>query len=243
MCNRREAESSHAQKGQTGGAELCHEGSAGNLPSPIPRVHTIPLSCSLETVRWPAAQRLVDAVQANMAEAPESDACTDPVVLSFFETHPNFNSCGYTQLIKAERLLDKALTREVIKKDKLGRKEPKKETTWWMRQVVTLNEAALSWCAPPHRHGVARPCRRDRRPPRRQVRRGRVRRAVRQASRVRAARRHRKRQMAGPRRAPREARADTVLRRGGRRRAARLCGAEQSLVRAAPARPVRSRGG
>ena len=111
-------------------------------------------ACSLETVRWPGAQRLVDAVQANMAGAPESDACTDPVVLSFFDTHRNFNSCGYTQL-KAERLLDKALTREVIKKDKLGRKEPKKETTWWTRQVLTLNEAALSWCAPPHRHGVA----------------------------------------------------------------------------------------
>ena len=43
-----------------------------------------------------------------MAEAPESDACTDPVVLSFFDTHPNFNSCGYTQLIKAERLLENA---------------------------------------------------------------------------------------------------------------------------------------
>ena len=96
-------------------------------------------ACSLETVRWPGAQRLVDAVQANMAGAPESDACTDPVVLSFFDTHRNFNSCGYTQL-KAERLLDKALTREVIKKDKLGRKEPKKETTWWTRQVLTLNE-------------------------------------------------------------------------------------------------------
>ena len=91
-------------------------------------------------------QRLVESAKANIDAAPESDACTDPILISFFETHPDYNEFCFTQA-RMERYLGKAVKIDVSKKDQKGISRTTKETVWWVKQVVTLNEAAISWCA------------------------------------------------------------------------------------------------
>lgn len=75
------------------------------------------------------SQRLVDAVKANESVAPESDVCTDSIVVSFFETHPEYNQLGFAQC-KAERMLAQ-----------------KARGSWWTNQMVSVNEVTLSWYA------------------------------------------------------------------------------------------------
>ena len=90
-------------------------------------------------------QRLIDALKANILASPESDACTDPILISFFETHPEHNKLWYTQA-RLERYLGKAEKLDVSKKDERGVARTVKETTWWAKHMVTLDESKLSWC-------------------------------------------------------------------------------------------------
>ena len=93
---------------------------------------------------FPRAQRLVDAVKANIEGSSESDVCTDPILISFFETHPEYNKLSYTQA-RLERYLGKAVKLDVSKKDERGVVRTVKETMWWAKHVVTINESTISW--------------------------------------------------------------------------------------------------
>lgn len=106
----------------------------------------ISLQCKqlLTSSVFPRNQRLVGAVKANVQAAPESDACTDPILISFFNTHPEYNKLWYTSA-RMERYLGAAEKVDVRKKDERGVTRIVKETMWWAKHVVTINEAEILW--------------------------------------------------------------------------------------------------
>jgi hypothetical protein len=65
-------------------------------------------------------------------------------LISFFDTHPEYNAMSYTQA-RMERYLGKAVKLDVSKKDERGVTRTVKETMWWAKHVVTINESTMSW--------------------------------------------------------------------------------------------------
>jgi len=72
--------------------------------------------------------------------------CTDSIVVSFFETHPDYNELGFAQC-RAERMLDKLTKLSISTKGPDGVTRTTKKSSWWTKQMVTVNEATLSWYA------------------------------------------------------------------------------------------------
>ena len=84
-------------------------------------------------------------MSTNVDACPESDVCTDSIVISFFDAHPEYNKISYAEA-RIERYLGKAEKLDVAKRDPKGVVRTVKETTWWAKHVVTFNETAISWC-------------------------------------------------------------------------------------------------